>query len=82
MTPRIEELAGCIDANTRQVSEYLVSNSLPLPTFDEDGPVDLSITLPEVEKSRKEAINACFELLDLLQGPRGLLKPEVMLSKF
>ncbi|KAF2873316.1 O-methyltransferas-like protein [Massariosphaeria phaeospora] len=75
MPPRIEELAEHINTNTQKVSQYLESHSLPQPSFDEDGPVDLQINSQEVDNARREAINNCYELLDLLQGPKALVRP-------
>jgi len=79
MSSRIDELADSVVSGTRAVSEYLNAHQLPLPSFEENGPVDLQIQSAEVQQARSNAINACFELLDLLQGPQALVRPLVSL---
>lgn len=76
MTSRIAELAALVSSNTAIVDEYLASNSLPTPSFDENGPVNLQLS-PEAETARNAAIDASMELQALLLGPENLLRPIV-----
>jgi len=78
MGSRIVELATLIFANTEKIEEYLIANSLPLPSFDEDGPVTLQLS-PELQAARSAALNATTELHALLQSPDELLRPIVCL---
>ncbi|TVY93429.1 O-methyltransferase, partial [Lachnellula willkommii] len=74
MSSRIAELGALISSNTQKIDEYLVSNSLPSPSFDEDGPVKLNLSA-EIESARAALLNATAELQALLQSPDDLLRP-------
>ena len=76
MSSQIIELAAQISANTSNIHEYLASNALPFPSFDEDGPVDLKLS-PKIAGARMAAINAATELQALLLGPADQLRPIV-----
>lgn len=78
MATRIIELSELIASNTKKIDEYLAANSLPTPSFDEDGPVQLKLS-PELDGARSAVMNASAELQALLQGPDALLKPIVSL---
>lgn len=75
-TSQIAELAARISANTTKVNEYYCSKQLPLPSFEEDGPLrslvppDLE---PEIEAARQAVIFDCQELRILMQGPSQYL---------
>jgi hypothetical protein len=47
-SPTITNLASAISKNTKIVNDYFVAKNLPLPSFDVDGP--LTITIPPEEK--------------------------------
>ncbi len=70
----ISELAATISANTATVNDYLRANHLPVPSFHEDGPVNLKLS-PEAEKARIVALEASTQLHDLLRGPVELIRP-------
>ena len=74
---RIAELATQIAENTTKVDDYIAANGIPSPSFDADGPTDLVMQSPEIEKARLAAIGASMELQDLLQGPVACLRPAV-----
>ena len=76
MASRIAELAAQISSNSQKIDDYLSSNKLPQPSFDEDGPVKLNLS-GEVELARSAVLNATAELQALLQGPDQLLRPIV-----
>lgn len=76
-TSRIVELASQIQKRTSEIDEYLQSNNLPSPTFDEDGPVDLGLSAGEVAKARDAVLESTLELHDLLLGPSLCLRPVV-----
>ncbi|EUC41662.1 hypothetical protein COCMIDRAFT_8664 [Bipolaris oryzae ATCC 44560] len=69
---RIAELAATIVHHTTRVDKFLSGNSLPQPSFDSHGPVDLGLP-SEIEESRVAVLQATQELNDLLQGPRELI---------
>ncbi|RYC54100.1 hypothetical protein CHU98_g12107 [Xylaria longipes] len=69
---RIAQLASTIATHTQQIDEYLAQNSLPYPSFEADGPVDLGLP-PHLEQLRSAVLEATQELNDLLLGPRDLL---------
>jgi len=69
---RIAELAATIAHHTTRVDKFLSGNSLPQPSFDTHGPVDLDLP-SEIEESRAAVLQATQELNDLLQGPRELI---------
>ena len=79
---RIAELAGQIRDNTAKVDEYLQSEGLPSPSFDEDGPVDFKIEDKNVQFAREAAIDASLELHQLLLGPALCLRPVVSKRPF
>ena len=72
----ISELATRISTNTARLNDYLQQNHLPLPSFDEDAPVDLGLS-PEIEEARVATVEASAQLQDLLRGPVELLRPTV-----
>lgn len=77
---RIVELATTVAQHTQQIDSYLAEKGLPYPSFEANGPADLSLP-PHIEQSRTVALQASQELNDLLQGPRDLLfNHEVRLS--
>ena len=76
---RITELAELIQANTRKVQGYLVEHRLPLPSFDEDGPIDLNLESEDIQDARTSVMEASLELHDLLLGPSMCLRPVVCL---
>lgn len=77
MASRIAELSEIVSSSTRTIDQYLTANSLPKPSFSEDGPVELGLST-EVEAARYAAINASAELQALLQGPKDHLRPIVL----
>ena len=77
---RIIELATQILQDTSKVNEYLISNGLPPPSFSIDGPTNLTLESPDVNKARLNAMGASMELADLLQGPVACLRPAVNAS--
>ena len=76
MTTRILELSSQIFFSTKKIEEFLSINSLPHPSFDEDGPITLDFPA-EIEVARSAVLNASAELQALLTGPDGLLQPIV-----
>jgi hypothetical protein len=76
MASRIAELATQISSNSQRIDDYLAANKLPPPSFDEDGPVKLNLSI-EIERARSAVLNATAELQALLQGPDQLLRPIV-----
>lgn len=76
MASRIIELAGLISSNSQEIDNYLATNKLPSPSFNEDGPVKLNLSA-EIEGARIAVLNASAELQALLQGPDQLLRPIV-----
>ena len=77
LSTKIVELAALVQTNTAKLDGYLQEHSLPSPSFDEDGPVDLSIESDEIQKARVMAMEASLELYDLLLGPALCLRPVV-----
>ncbi|MCJ1369595.1 hypothetical protein MMC20_000807 [Loxospora ochrophaea] len=75
LSTKIVELAALVQTNTAKLDGYLQEHSLPSPSFDEDGPVDLSIESDEIQKARVMAMEASLELYDLLLGPALCLRP-------
>lgn len=69
---RIAEIAATIAQHTQRVDEYLSKNSLPYPSFDASGPVDLGLP-SELEESRNIVLRATQELNDLLHSPKELI---------
>ena len=78
MASRITDLAAQIASNTQKIEEYLFSNSLQFPSFEEDGPVTLKLS-SELQIARAAVLNATAELGALLQSPDELLRPIVWL---
>ena len=72
---RILELATRILEDTSKVNDHMASQDLPQPSFDIDGPTNLTFESSEVEEARMNAIGASMELSDLLQGPVSCLRP-------
>ena len=76
---RVSHLSEQIATNVARLHGYWKSHNLPFPSFDIDGPVDVSISTDhaEIEAARIAAIEASMELQDLLQGPMLSLRPIV-----
>ncbi|KAL9038992.1 MAG: hypothetical protein Q9214_005058 [Letrouitia sp. 1 TL-2023] len=72
---RIAELASLIQSNTAKVDAHFHDHHLPLPSFDEVGPVDFQIQSQEIQDARALAMEASLELYDLLLGPSMCLRP-------
>lgn len=75
-TSSIAELAARIAANTTIVNDFYTQNGLPMPSFDQDGPLKPVIppsTAPEIEAARQAVIYDCQELRILMQGPAQYL---------
>jgi hypothetical protein len=71
----IEELSSSIGSNVGTLSDHLRATSRPFPSFDVDGPVDVTGHAEGAEQARQAAITQCRELLDLLQGPQMCVRP-------
>lgn len=75
-TSLIAELAARIAENTAKVNNYYLSNNLPLPSFDHNGPLK-SLVPPQaesdIETARQAVIHDCQELRILMQGPSQYL---------
>lgn len=72
----IDELASVIASETAKYSHYLRSQQLPLPSHDPIPhlPPGQSTRLPaEIEEARKIAMEAAFDLYQLLVGPMKLI---------
>lgn len=78
-TTRLTDLAKAILENAGKVEEYLNTNKLPLPSFEEDSPAELPLSL-EMQQVRQKAVDSAMELQDLLVGPAMLLRPVVGVS--
>lgn len=76
---RLVQLAEAIIQSTKTVDSYFKEHNLPTPSFDSGGPVDFGISpdAQDVESARVKAIEASWELADLLQGPMASLRPVV-----
>ncbi|KAI0154656.1 S-adenosyl-L-methionine-dependent methyltransferase [Xylariaceae sp. FL1272] len=75
MGTKIMELATRIAENTARVNEYLLSQNLPTPSFNVDGPLDTMIPKDEVEveSARVAIIDDTLKLRRLILGPRDYL---------
>ncbi|MCJ1261773.1 hypothetical protein MMC22_001641 [Lobaria immixta] len=72
----IADLALIISTNTAKVKDHLLSNNLPLPSFDIDAP-NRSLIVPEAEEiqaARLAVIDATLKLHNLMLGPRDFLQ--------
>ncbi|KAI1302030.1 putative O-methyltransferase [Xylaria venustula] len=69
---RIAQLASTVAAYTQKIDDYLTQKSLPQPSFNADGPIDLGLPA-DLQQLRGALLDATQELNDLLQGPRDLL---------
>lgn len=69
---RIAELSARIAANTTEIDNFLVSQSLPTPSFDPDAPLSLfhPNTDDRILAAREAVIQDTLELRDLMLGPR------------
>lgn len=74
---RLTELVAQIASHTADVEQHLISTGLPQPSFLPDGPTNMRIESPDVEKARLAAIGAAMEIQDLLQGPVACINPMV-----
>lgn len=73
-TNRIVELANIISKNTEVVDSYLVSQTLPTPSFDAECPERLLFGHGEqIDGARQAVVDATDELQALMLGPTGLL---------
>ncbi|KAI8626344.1 S-adenosyl-L-methionine-dependent methyltransferase [Xylariaceae sp. FL1651] len=72
---RISELAARIATNTAKVNDYLVTNKLPVPSFDVDGPSESAVPKDQydIEAARTAVIDDTQELRRLMLGPREYL---------
>ena len=75
-TTRLTDLAKAILKNAFLVEDHLNKQNSPLPSFDEHGPVELSLS-SEAREAQQNAMEAAAELQDLLTGPANLLRPTV-----
>lgn len=83
---RISELSARIAANTAKVDDYLSSQSLPTPSFDEHANLQSPIPNDEsdIEAARQAVIEDTLELRQLMLGPREHLfsyQPTHLLSQ-
>lgn len=80
---RLLQLANTIIRTTEIVDSYIVKHDLPSPSFALDGPADFGISSDtnDVEAARITAIEASWELADLLRGPMSCLRPMVCPSQ-
>ena len=71
----IAQLASSIATNIAIVNEFLTSNNLPTPSFDEDGPSRSLIPqdASEIEAARVAVIDDALKLRNLMLGPRDYL---------
>ena len=69
----IEELASSIQKNILELSNFLRSGNLPFPSFDQNGPVNLTAGDEAAGRACSGVIASCLKLVDLLQGPDGCL---------
>ena len=67
---RIVELAAIISSNTKRYDHFLSSHSLPPPTFDSMGPLDIRVS-EEMVRINGIVVEACSELQTLMLGPMG-----------
>ncbi|KAG9235754.1 O-methyltransferase-domain-containing protein [Amylocarpus encephaloides] len=74
-TTKISELAEVISSNTAIVDRYFISNNLPTPSFEVDGPS--TIIFPPHEKdvaaAYSQVLSATLELHTLMKGPTDML---------
>lgn len=69
----ILELSNSVAVNTAKYHDYLTENGLSLPSHDPEAP-PVPLTLPpEVTAARDAAIQASYDLHELLIGPHGIL---------
>lgn len=69
---RINELAKLIATHTEKLDTYLVSQNLPLPSFDADYEAPLVLD-GDVASSRQIILEATDELHALVNGPYSIL---------
>jgi hypothetical protein len=71
----ISELADSIKANANILEEYLKTNNLPPPSFDVNGPTNITIPTNELKvlKARGAVVSAAQELRNLVLGPTAVL---------
>lgn len=79
-SPSIIDLANAVSTNTAKYHAYLVAQGLPLPSHEpspnilNQSPVELPA---EIGAARDAAINATYELHELLIGPYALLSNSI-----
>jgi hypothetical protein len=77
-TSRIVQLAQLIASQTEVIDEHIRTKDLAQPSFEAGGPVEpVQNSTPEVNKAKKDVVEATIELRQLLEGPMKLLLPEV-----
>ncbi|KAJ9497194.1 hypothetical protein LTR99_002013 [Exophiala xenobiotica] len=69
----LEALAETCLKTAKQIKEYLASNNLPQPTFDQNGPEFFPPVIPEIDGARLELRAAAKRLYDLAAGPDEVL---------
>ena len=78
---RILELATQILETTTVVNDHLTATGHRQPSFDIDGPTNLTLSSNDAENARIACIGASIELQDLMQGPIACLRPAVNKSQ-
>lgn len=68
-TSLLIKLAQTITRETEKIDVYLKENSIPAPSFEEDGLVDFPRLPEDIQKARLEVVRATVELKDLIVGP-------------
>jgi hypothetical protein len=69
---RLLQLTALLQAKVKDVDTYIHENNLPDPSFEADYPPVLDLP-PNVDASRKAALEALDELRDHLLGPMGCI---------
>lgn len=72
---RINELVSAIARTTAIVTGYYEEQGLPQPSYDIEGPSEVSIPSdkPSVSNAHVAALGATAKLYNLLLGPKGML---------
>ncbi len=76
LDPKVEDLEALAETcmkTAKQIKEYLASNNLPQPTFDQNGPEFFPPVIPEIDGARLELRAAAKRLYDLSAGPDEVL---------
>ena len=72
----LTDLARAILDSAQQVEDYLRTNNLPQPSFDEHSPPEVSVS-PELQQVKQKAIDAAIDIRHLLEGPAMQARPVV-----